>query len=148
VRIIVFLNFFDPSSTLSSAHFAIKRSKANIPIKIHQNVSQIMPVPTKCAASFIVILPSGLQMIPKKNNMLFLSNFINDSSPIPKPTYLQVSKRPFFLTPLFSEGCIGSILASSIYSFGSAFVSIRGILSGSISPRLSFSVCSKTPVCQ
>jgi len=134
VRIIIALNFFDPFSTLSSAHFVIKRSKANIPIKMPQNVPQIMPVPTRCTAGFILILSSGLQMIPKKNNMLFLSDFINDSSPIPKTTYLQVPKRPFFLPPLFSEGCIGSTLASSISSFGSAFVFIRDILSGSISP--------------
>jgi len=59
-----------------------------------------------------------------------------------KPTYLQVSKRPFFLPPLFSEGGMGSTLASSISSFDSAFVSIRDTLSASISPGLSFSVCS------
>lgn len=33
-----------------------------------------------------------------------------------EPTYLQVSKRPFFLPPLCSEGCIGSTLASSFFS--------------------------------
>jgi len=70
-----------------------------------------------------LILPSGLQIIPKKSDMLVLSDFINDSSPIPKPTYLQVSKKPFFLPSLFSEGSKGTTLASSISSFGSAFVS-------------------------
>jgi hypothetical protein len=103
VRIIVVLNFFNPFSTLSSAHFAIKRYKANIPIKIPQNVPPIIPVPTRCTSCFILILSSGLQIIPKKSNLLFLSDFVNDSSPISKPTYLQVLKRPFFLPPLFSE---------------------------------------------
>lgn len=53
--------------------------------------------------------------------MLFLSNFINDPPPLPKPTYLLVSKRLFSISSIFRGGMRST--------FGSAFFSIRAIIS-------------------
>ena len=103
VHVFVVLNLFNSSSTLSSAHLAIKINKANIPIKILQNAPPIMPIPTKCTARFTTILPSCSQIIPKKSNMLVLSDFINDPSPISKSIYLQVSKGLSFYFPYFQS---------------------------------------------
>jgi len=79
----------------------IKINKADIPIKKPQNAPPIMPVPTRCIAGFVLILPSGLQIIPKKSSLLSLSDFFNNSSPIQKTTTYKYPKT-FFIVKIFS----------------------------------------------